>query len=79
MIITCRRFEVINPTISGYEFNWTYIGRPLSITQPSSFKCLTSKGYVEPGRTFEVCDFGYEVITQSYICGSLFDFLTDGV
>ena len=49
-----RQFEVINPTLHGYEFNWTYEGRPTSSLQPSSFKCLTPKGFIEAGKTFEV-------------------------
>ena len=49
-----RRFEVINPTLYGYEFNWTYEGRQTSSLQPSVFKCLTPKGFIEAGKTYEV-------------------------
>ena len=53
LTILSRRFEIINPTLYGYEFNWTFEGRSTSV-HPSSFKCLTPKGFVEPGRKYEV-------------------------
>ena len=49
-----RQFEIINPTLHGYEFNWTYERRPTPSLQPSSFKCLTPRGFIEAGKTFEV-------------------------
>ena len=49
-----RHFEVINPTVDGYEFNWTYEGVSVSSLQSGSFMCLTPKGFIEAGRKFEV-------------------------
>ena len=45
-----RKFNIVNPTSSGYEFDWT----DESSTTNKPFKCLTSKGYVTGGKKSEV-------------------------
>ena len=40
---------MINPTNTGYEFNWTNEGGSYS-----PFKCLTPKGFVAGGRKYEL-------------------------
>ena len=47
----CRRFEIINPTSSGYEFRWS---DDSSLTYGAPFKCITLRGYVEGGKKYEV-------------------------
>ena len=49
-----RRFHIINPTSTDYEFSWTNEGGlPSTVTSPP-FKCLTPKGFVAGGKKYEV-------------------------
>ena len=49
-----RRFHVVNPTGTGYEFSWANEGGFPSTATSSPFKCITPKGFVAGGRKYEV-------------------------
>ena len=61
----CRRFEIINPTSSGYEFRWT---DDSSLTNGSPFKCITPRGYVEGGKKYEVLYYSTYGMIVSICC-----------
>lgn len=63
-----RRFQIINPTSTGYEFSWKNEGGlPSTVTSPP-FKCLTPKGFVAGGKKYEVplTAVKYEPRTPTY-------------
>ena len=60
-----RRFQIINPTSTGYEFSWNNEGGlPSTVTSPP-FKCLTPKGFVAGGKKYEVTSHSSEVRTKN--------------
>ncbi|KAL5467034.1 hypothetical protein EMCRGX_G031201 [Ephydatia muelleri] len=44
-----KEFSIINPTASGYEFNWTPENSSIAL-----FKCLTPRGYIAGGKKHDV-------------------------
>ena len=49
----CRRFHIINPTSSGYDFLWSDEGGLTSgLAEP--FTCVTPQGHVAAGKKYEV-------------------------
>ena len=50
MLCVYRKFNIVNPTSSGYEFEWT----DESSTHNNPFKCLTARGFVAGGKKAEV-------------------------
>lgn len=47
--VPLREFSIINPTASGYEFNWTPENSSIAL-----FKCLTPRGYIAGGKKHDV-------------------------
>ena len=48
-----KRFMVVNPTSSGYEFEWEEVVDDSKKLKPM-FKCITPKGVILSGKKFEV-------------------------
>lgn len=48
-----RRFMAVNPTSSGYEFEWEEIPDENKKLKPM-FKCLTPKGVILSGKKYEM-------------------------
>ena len=48
--LDCRKFDIINPTNTDYNFVWSTDS--LSLSKP--FSCLTSRGNAEANRKFQV-------------------------
>ncbi|QDZ25387.1 hypothetical protein HOP50_17g79270 [Chloropicon primus] len=49
-----RRFNVYNPTNVSYEFRWDQDPSQNAKDRSSSFRCLTRKGEIQPGKKFEM-------------------------
>jgi hydrocephalus-inducing protein len=52
-----RRFYVVNPTATGYEFEWKPLEEdkmPMGAIASNYFKCLTPKGVVLSGKKHEM-------------------------
>lgn len=44
----------VNPTSSGYEFEWTEVNDDTNKKMKPMFKCLTPKGVILSGKKFEM-------------------------
>ncbi|XP_069757040.1 hydrocephalus-inducing protein homolog [Narcine bancroftii] len=51
--VNTRSFYIINPTNTGYSFQWIYEGAPFARLE-SAFRCLTEKGYISAGMKTQV-------------------------
>lgn len=49
-----RRFMAVNPTSSGYEFEWSQVQAEEGKREKPLFKCLTQKGVILSGKKFEM-------------------------
>jgi hydrocephalus-inducing protein len=50
-----KRFYIVNPTASSYEFEWRKLEEEVNKNNHSNyFKCITPKGSILSGKKFEV-------------------------
>lgn len=49
-----RRFMAVNPTASGYEFEWEQVQAEEGKREKPLFKCLSQKGVILSGKKFEM-------------------------
>lgn len=50
VFLNCRKFDVINPSTSSYDFVWSTDSSSLS----KPFTCLHQQGTVEAGKKYQV-------------------------